>query len=80
MQYLLCDRTTGCEATLTTDGYGIFNVRTYLGVCCTQEGGVGGGGPGSKKSAQDSRGIEKLSLTLHHQGIEPKVFGFEFTH
>ena len=29
---LLCDRTTGCEAySFTTDGYGIFNVRTPFG-------------------------------------------------
>ena len=26
----------------------------------------------------DSEGHKKLSLTLHRQGIEPRVFGFEF--
>ena len=32
-----CDHTTGCEAySFTTDGYGIFNVRTNLGACRTR--------------------------------------------
>ena len=36
----LCDRTTGCKAySFTTDGYGIFNSRTNLSACRTDEGG-----------------------------------------
>ena len=36
-----CFYITGCEAyTFTTDGYGIFNVRTDLGACHTHQGGV----------------------------------------
>ena len=70
-----CDYTTGCEAySFTTDGYEIFNVRTNLGACSTHEGGSD-----TNKSAQElTRGTEKLSLTLPRQGIEPRVFGFEF--
>ena len=34
-------RPVSCEAySFTADGYGIFNVRTNLGVCCMREGGV----------------------------------------
>ena len=37
-----CFHATGCEAYyFTTDGYGIFNVRTLLGACHTHEGGSG---------------------------------------
>ena len=33
----VCDHTTGCESySFTTDGYGIFNVRTNLGTCRTR--------------------------------------------
>ena len=42
----VCDRTTGCECeaySFTTDGYGIFNVRTNVGACCAHEGEEGGG-------------------------------------
>ena len=60
-----------CEAySFTTVGYVIFNVRTNLGAYCTHEEGSG-----TNMSAQ---GIEKLSLTLPHEGLEPRVFGFEF--
>ena len=35
-----CFHTTGCEAySFTTDGYGIFNVRTNVGTYRTHEGG-----------------------------------------
>ena len=37
----LCVHITGCEASFTTDGYGIFNLHTHLGACCTHEGGSG---------------------------------------
>ena len=46
---LSCFHTTGCGAySFTTDGYGIFNVRTHLGACRTHEGGSG-----TNKSAQE---------------------------
>ena len=42
MQSFLCDCTTSCEAySFMTDGHGIFNVCTKMGVCCTHEGGGG---------------------------------------
>ena len=45
----LCLHTTGSEAySFTTDRYGIFNVRTNLGACCSHEGGSG-----TNKSAQE---------------------------
>ena len=45
----LCDHTTGCKAySFTTDGYGIFNVRTNLGAYRSHEGGSG-----TNKSAQE---------------------------
>ena len=58
----------------TTDEYGIFNMRTYLGACRTQEGGVR-----YKEvcTRVDSEG-QKNFLTLPRQGTEPRVFGFEF--
>ena len=56
---------------LTTDGYGIFNVRTNLGACHTHEGRSD-----TNKSAQEL--TEKLFLMLPHQGIDPRVFVFEF--
>ena len=55
-----CFHTTRCEAySFTTDGYGIFNMRTSLGVCRTYEGGSG-----TNKSAQEGwhRGTQKLFL------------------
>ena len=45
----LCFYNTGCGAySFTTDGYGIFNKRTHLGVCHTHEGGSG-----TNKSAKE---------------------------
>ena len=45
----LCEHTTRCEAySFTADGYGIFNLRTHSGACCTHEGGSG-----TNKSAQE---------------------------
>ena len=70
-----CFHTTGCEPySLTTDEYGIFNVRTNLGACCTHEGGQ------AQTSMHKSWlwGIEKLFPSLTHQGIETRVFGFAF--
>ena len=68
----LCDHTTRCKAySFTTDGFGIFNVWTNLGVCLTHEGGSG-----ANKSAQvDSEEQKKLLLTLPRQGIEPQGLG-----
>ena len=49
----VCEYTTGGDAySFTTVGYGIFNVRTHLGVCRTHEEGyqgkgMGGGGEGA---------------------------------
>ena len=40
--FFSCLSTTGCDAnSFTTDGYGIFYVRTNLGACHTHEGGSG---------------------------------------
>ena len=64
----LCDHTTGCEAySFTTDGYGIFNMRTNLGAYSTHEGG-----DQAQTSLQKSwlGGTEKLYLTLPRQGIK----------
>ena len=52
----------------------IFNVCTNLGACHTHEGG-------QAQTSLHKRwlgGTEKLFLILLRQGIEPKVFGFEF--
>ena len=48
--FVQCFHTTSCEAYsfTATDGYGIFNVRTILGVWCTHEGGSG-----TNESAQE---------------------------
>ena len=81
MHFFLCAvfsyfRTTGCEAYFffTTDGYGIFNVITNLGVCRTHKWGYC-----TNTSAQElTRRDRKLFLTLPGQGIEPGVLGFEF--
>ena len=73
------DHTTVCEVySFTIDEYGIFNGCAHLGADRTHKGG--GGGSGTIKSAQELTlgGIEKLFLTLFRQGIEPRVFGFEF--
>ena len=50
---------TGCDAYyFTTDGYGIFNVRTNVGACRTHEGGSG-----INRSAQvDSEGQENYGF------------------
>ena len=56
---------------LTTDGYGIFNTHTNLGVCRTHESG------GQAQTSLHKSwfwGIENLSITLPCQGIEPRVF------
>ena len=55
-----------------TDGYGIFNMCTNLGACHKHKG--------TQTSLHMGclEGIQKLSFTLPHQGIEPKVFRFEF--
>ena len=67
----LCDHTTGCEAySFMTDGHVIFNMHTYLGACCTHEGGSGT----NKPTQELTRGeTENLSLILSHQWIEPSV-------
>ena len=71
-----CFHTTGCEAySFTTDGYGIFNVCTIVGACRTHEG------PGQTQTSLHKSslgGTEQLYLALPRQGIEPRVFGFEF--
>ena len=52
-----CFHTTDCEASFTTDGYGIFNVHTNLGTCRTHKGGSG-----TNKSAQvDLEGQKTVS-------------------
>ena len=68
----LCDHTTGSDIySFVTDGYGIFNVRTYLGACFIREGG-------QSQTSLHFGGIVKLTSTLPRQGFEPMVFGFEF--
>ena len=71
-----------CEAySFQTDGYGIFNISTNFDECCTREwwGGRGGGSVYEQVYTRvDTGGMVKLFLTLPHQGIEPRVFGFEF--
>ena len=54
----------------------IYNVCTDLGACRTHKGGGGGGGGQAQSSLHESSlgGIEKLSLTLPHQGIESSDF------
>ena len=62
----------------TTDGYGIFNMRTNLGACRTHEGGGGGGRHKQVCTSVDS---ETEKTTLHPEfrhGIEPRVVGLEF--
>ena len=51
----------------TTDGYGIFNVRTNLGTCRTHEvwSGGGGGGLNTNKSAQDLTRLDKTNIAPH---------------
>ena len=69
---VLCDHTTGCcEAyCFMTYGYGIFNVRTHLGVCRM-----------AVRSKQvctriDQEGQKNVTY-LPRQGFEPRVFGFD---
>ena len=72
--------TIGREAySFTTDGYGVFNVRKNVGACSTHEGerGVGGGGGVRYKQVCTRVASERLSLTLTHQGIEPRILSFE---
>ena len=73
-----CDRTTGCEAySFTADGYGIFNMCTInLGARCTHEGGSGTNKSAKQLTRKDLK--KNLLLTLPHQGIEPRVFRFDF--
>ena len=70
-----CFYTTDCEAnSFMTDGCGMFNMRTHLGACRTQEGGSG-----TKKSAQElilrgqkicpARGLNPGSLDLKSDSI-----------
>ena len=68
-----CFHTTDCEAySLTGDGYGIFNV------CILNVGTKGGQVQTSPHCKSGLRGTGKLTFTLPLQGIESKVFGFEF--
>ena len=72
---LLCEHTTGCETySFTTDGYGIFNLRTNSGACRTHEMGSD-----TNKSVQELDGRDIIffpcsSSGLPRQGIEPRVF------
>ena len=50
MQYFCVTITPAVRLSFTTDGYGIFNVRTSLGACHTHEGGSG-----TNKSEQERR-------------------------
>ena len=72
-----CFHTTVCEAySFATDGYWIFNVRTHLGACRTHEWRSG-----TSKSIctrVDSEGQKNCSSPCPCQGIEPRVFGFDF--
>ena len=66
--------TTGCEVySFTTDGCGIFNMRTHLGACCTHEGGSGTNKSAHQELTQRDK-KKHLSLTLPHQSVEPRVF------
>ena len=63
----LCDPTTGCEAfSFTTDGYGIFNVCTNLGVCRTHKGGSG-----TNKSAQQLTRRDRKNSPCPTRGSNP---------
>ena len=55
----------------TTDGHGIFNVRTNLDTCRTHEGGSG-----TTKSAQEltRRDRKTVPYPIPLQGIEPRFF------
>ena len=70
-----CFYSTGCEAySFTTDEYGMFTMRTNVGVCSTHEKGSG-----PNKSAQElTWDGQKKTLFLTPplpamQGIEPRV-------
>ena len=57
-----CFHTTDCDAySFTTDGYGIFNVRTHLGACRTHE--QGSGTSKSQCTRVDSEGPNKKSVS-----------------
>ena len=63
----LCDRTAGCVAySFTTDGYGIFNMRTHLGACRTYESGSG-----TNKSAQRGRDRKTAPHPAPARGSNP---------
>ena len=68
---------SACEVySCTADGCRIFNVRINLGACRTHEGGSG-----TNKSAQHKGslgGTETLTVAPPLQGIELRVFGFDF--
>ena len=55
-----CFHTAGCEAcSFTTDRYGIFNVRTYSGLCSIHDGGSG-----TYTSAQELPRRDQKTCTL----------------
>ena len=81
-----CVAITDREAySFTTDGYGIFNVRTNLGACRTHErvGVGGGGGRGGRGGSSTNKFAQKLSrrdkkkmfLAMSGKGMKCKVFG-----
>ena len=54
----MCFRTSGCEAySFTTDGYGIFNVRTHLGACRTHEEGSDTNKPAQELTRREKRTV-----------------------
>ena len=54
----LCDHTTGREAySITTDGYGVFNVRTTFGACRTHEEESGTNKPAQKLTLRDRKPV-----------------------
>ena len=70
-----CDHTTGGEAyPSVTDGYGIFNIHTTLGTWRTH---AGRSGTKQVCTRVDSEGQKNCTLTVPHQGIEPRLFGLE---
>ena len=79
--FLSCFWPTGCEAySFTTDGYGIFTVRTHLGARVPYTDTKGGGQTQNQICTRrvDSEGQKICSLTLDQpRGPNPGVFGFE---
>ena len=72
----LCDQTTGCEAyTLLRqmDMGSLTSAQTWVHAVHTK-----GGQAQTNLHKSWLCGIQKLPLTLPCQGIEPRVFGFEF--